>query len=61
MKSPCDVAPIHSPTSLALASEVDSARMRMGRSSWLLMYRMRLVMTCRGGGGGGGVAVVAQW
>jgi hypothetical protein len=37
LNRPCELAPIHSPTSLALAREVAKARMRMGRSSWLEM------------------------
>ena len=40
------MAPIHSPTSRALAREVLSPTMRSGASSWLLMNRMRDVIIC---------------
>ena len=40
------MAPIHSPTSRALASEVLRPTMRSGVSSWLLMKRMRDVIIC---------------
>ena len=40
------MAPIHSPTSRALAREVLSPTMRSGASSWLLMKRMRDVIIC---------------
>ena len=40
------MAPIHSPRSLALASDVARPTIRMGDSSWLLMYRILDVITC---------------
>ena len=46
LKRPWLEAPIHSPTSLALAREVLSPTMRSGVSSWLLMKRMRDVIIC---------------
>ena len=46
LKRPWLVAPIHSPRSLALASDVARPTMRMGDSSWLLMYRILDVITC---------------
>lgn len=49
LNRPCDVAPIHSPTSLALASECERATIRIFDSVWLAMYRMRLVITSRTG------------
>ena len=50
LNSPWEVAPIHSPRSLALAREVQRPTMRMAAllpaSSWLLMYLIRDVITC---------------
>mmetsp|Transcript_4987 Transcript_4987/g.18699 ORF Transcript_4987/g.18699 Transcript_4987/m.18699 type:complete len:235 (-) Transcript_4987:4219-4923(-) len=45
LKRLCDDAPIHSPRSLAFASEVQRPTIRIGFSSWELMYLMRLVTT----------------
>lgn len=47
LKRAWEVAPIHSPTTRALASEVHRPTIRMGVCTCVLMLRMRDTTTCR--------------